>query len=195
MKVFYRRKRPHYQPGPGKYFITFRVQGSIPVAGLKNQLIVDKGPCINFRDVLARDRLIHDHIKRHSIFNNPTAAAIVQNTILYHDRKKYDLLSSCIMPNHVHILIEPREKNGDLFSLGEITHSIKSYSALRVNQALKRSASLWEIESYDHYCRSEESVIRILRYILDNPVKAKLVESWQEWEWTYCREDLIHLVG
>ena len=32
---------------------------------------------------------------------------------------------------------------------------------------------------------------RIVQYVLDNPVKAGLVDSWNQWPWTYCKPDLL----
>ena len=51
----------------------------------------------------------------------PAAAKIVQDTLLYHAEKKYELYAWVIMPNHGHVLYKPI--NG--FSLAEIQHSIK----------------------------------------------------------------------
>jgi putative DNA methylase len=53
----------------------------------------------------------------------PEVAQIVKETLLLHDKKKYELFAWVVMPNHGHILYKPI--NG--FSLAEIQHSIKSY--------------------------------------------------------------------
>ncbi len=37
---------------------------------------------------------------------------------------------------------------------------------------------------------STEEFGRIVRYVLNNPVKAGLVEDWSKWPWTYCRPGL-----
>src|SRR5690606_34432119 len=36
----------------------------------------------------------------------PACAAIVENELLHHDGERYRLLAWCIMPNHVHAVIE-----------------------------------------------------------------------------------------
>ena len=46
--------------------------------------------------------------------------------------------------------------------------------------------AFWHNESYDHYVRGEKELARIVEYILNNPVKAGLVEDWQEWRFNYC---------
>ena len=64
-------------------------------------------------------------------------------------------------------------------------HSLKSYTAKEANKVLNRTGEFWEHESYDHYVRDEAGHERIVKYILQNPVKAKLVENWQDWRWSY----------
>ena len=44
--------------------------------------------------------------------------------------------------------------------------------------------SFWQAESYDHVVRNGE-LERIISYVLENPVKAGLVEDWEQWPYTY----------
>jgi REP element-mobilizing transposase RayT len=53
---------------------------------------------------------------------HPQMAAVMQDTLLKFDEQKYLLLAWCIMPNHLHVLIEPR------LPLSTIVRSWKSYT-------------------------------------------------------------------
>lgn len=67
--------------------------------------------------------------------------------------------------------------------------SIKGISAREANKILDRKGSFWQSESYDHIVRDEDELERIIKYIIYYPVKAGLVEKWEDWEHTYLLED------
>ncbi len=73
-------------------------------------------------------------------------------------------------------------------SLASIMHSIKRHSARECNRLLGRTGSFWQDENYDHYIRDESEWMRTLRYVINNPIKAGLVEEWQQWPWSWCKE-------
>jgi REP element-mobilizing transposase RayT len=52
---------------------------------------------------------------------------------------------------------------------------------------LGRVGPFWQDESYDRVIRNNEEYIRTVNYVLENPVKARLVSRWEDWKWTYCR--------
>jgi REP element-mobilizing transposase RayT len=67
--------------------------------------------------------------------------------------------------------------------------SLKGYTARQANLHLRRTGQFWEEESYDHEVRDGAEFGRIVRYILNNPVKAGLVQHWSEWPWNYVAPD------
>jgi hypothetical protein len=71
-----------------------------------------------------------------------------------------------------------------------IVQRFKSYTAHVVNKVLQRSGSFWAREYYDHLIRDSEQFGRLVRYTLDNPVKAKLCKHWAEWKGTICSESI-----
>jgi REP element-mobilizing transposase RayT len=61
------------------------------------------------------------------------ARQIVLNSCKFHNNKKYDLYACVVMPDHIHLILQPLEKRvGAFYSIAEITHSIKSYSAKQI---------------------------------------------------------------
>ncbi len=112
-------------------------------------------------------------------------AQIVKDTLFYYDGKKYKIIAWCIMPNHVHILIEVF--NG--FSLSEIIHSWKSFSANQINNLLNRTGQVWMMEYFDRYIRDYEHFDKVVNYIHNNPVKAGLVKNPAEYRWSSAYEE------
>lgn len=139
--------------------------------------------------------------------NKPEIGEIVRNALHYYDRVRYDLIAFCVMPNHVHVIItsagSPEPTSGDdgkgdgsgvpsnLYVVSEIFGSIKKYTARRASRILHRSGAFWQDESYDHVIRTQEELERTIEYVLNNPVKAGLVNSWEEWRWSYIKPELI----
>jgi len=142
------------------------------------------------------------------------AAGIVANAMHFYDETRYDLYAYCIMPNHVHMVFHVSRDhlsiNGNELStieydnphtktaqpgkkryiVTDILESIKKYTATRCNDVLNRKGQFWQRESYDHIVRNEKELIRIIKYVLNNPVKAGFVERPEDWKWSYCREDI-----
>jgi len=81
------------------------------------------------------------------------------------------------MPNHVHVLIETITG----FALSAIIHSWKSFTATKANRLLGRTGEFWMHEHYDRFIRDEKHLGVIRNYIRNNPVKAGLVKTPQEW--------------
>jgi len=117
---------------------------------------------------------------------------IISSAFRYHNDQRYKLLAYCIMPNHVHVLILPlRQASGEIFPLARITYTWKRYTTNQINALLGKNGSLWQQESYDHLVEDEIGLARIIEYILENPVKAGLVDNWKEWYGTWVREELM----
>ena len=111
------------------------------------------------------------------------------------DGRKYSLYAAVVMPDHVHLICMPLiDENGSI-SIPEITRTIKSESAHRINAALVRTGPVWQDESFDHILRGDESLRKKAMYILENPVRAGLVAGPGEYRWLWWDEKLIESVG
>lgn len=110
-------------------------------------------------------------------------ARIVENALLHFDGERYRLIAWCIMPNHVHVLIETRAGH----PLAGVVHSWKSFTAKEINKVLGRSGEVWQREYFDRYIRDDRHMQAAIEYIEGNPVKAKLVESAEEWRFSSAK--------
>ena len=66
---------------------------------------------------------------------------------------------------------------------GGIVHSWKSFSAKQANRILGRIGPFWMRDYFDRYVRGEEHFMAAMEYIEQNPVKAGLVRSANDWRW------------
>jgi len=70
-------------------------------------------------------------------------------------------------------------------------NSLKTYTAREINKVLNRSGSFWQREYYDRVVRDRNDLEQKIEYVLNNPVKIKLVNNWKDWNWNFCRKDFI----
>ena len=88
------------------------------------------------------------------------------------------------MPNHVHFVATLAEQG---VSMMRALQSIKSYTGREANRLLSRSGQFWHRESYDHLVRNPQEMQNIISYTLENPVRAGLVDEWQQWPYSYWK--------
>ena len=109
--------------------------------------------------------------------SRPSIACMVQEALQHHHNQRYVLIAWCIMPNHVHALIKILPEH----SLTSIVHSWKSFTAHQANQLLRRKGIFWQLDYHDRYIRDDEHYRNAINYIHNNPVKAGLVATAEQW--------------
>jgi REP element-mobilizing transposase RayT len=208
-KNYYRRNLPHIQPEGATLFITFRLANSLSkevLERLRMEKEETEKKIAQISDTREREKqlyLAHQHFfgkwddaldtlaHGEKYLSNPQIAELVAESLLYRDGKVYDLEAFSVMPNHGHLVCAPlKDTEGKYYSLSTIMHSLKRYTAYEANQILGRSGAFWQHENYDHYVRGEAELERIIKYVINNPVKAGLVDDWKSWKWTYCKYDM-----
>lgn len=79
------------------------------------------------------------------------------------------------MPDHAHLLLGG-EDGSDLIRM------IKQFKQLTGYRFKKGTGkNLWQKSYYDHILRKEEDVTKVVRYILENPVRKGLVKHPEEY--------------
>ncbi len=166
-KGFYRRgprHPPHFdQPGRLQH-VTFRLAGSLPaeyLAGIKRKLEAGAISAEEYRQSI--DAQLHsgdgpDWLSRAQV------ADIVDNALNYFDGDRYDLHTWCIMPNHVHVLFQPRQG----YRIADIVQSWKSFTSKKCNELLGRTGAFWQDDYFDRYMRNHADVQHTTAYILNN---------------------------
>ncbi len=178
-KGWYTRNRLPHCDAPGLIqAVTFRLADALPRAVLRR--------LATLRDETEKRRQIEHFMDAglgDCVLADPRCAEIVEQALHYHDGDRYRLLAWCIMPNHVHVLIEPAEG----VPLARILHAWKSFTAKRINRLLGRSGQLWQRAYYDRYIRNDHHLAAVIRYIHQNPVKAGLAATPEAWRFSSAR--------
>ena len=174
--------------------ITFRLYDSVPkdviqqwkdaLDGLQASSLQKKNTSPNKQDEARRLLKLLDKYEDagygQCYLRDARAAEIVKDALFYYDQVKYEVISWCIMPNHVHVLISLLK----VVSLSEILHSWRSFSSNEINKLFNRKGQLWMPEYFDRYIRDQEHFNNVVNYIHNNPVKAGLVDDPTHYRWS-----------
>lgn len=173
-------------------FVTFRLADSLPQERLR-QLEEEAAHLPSTTREIERRKRIEQWLDSGlgcCALRHPQVADVVEQSLLHFDGTRYHLLSWCIMPNHVHVLLRPDQP------LSRIVQSWKSYTG---RWALSRNAELdlgipgeafWMREYWDRFIRDENHLRRTIDYVHSNPVEAGLCATPQSWRWSSAR---LHL--
>lgn len=170
-----RRRLPHIDAIGQPVFVTFRLHGSLPPGRAFPAPNLTSGEAF-----LAMDRLLDQARSGPMFLKQPTIAELVVKSIdCGAELEHYEIHAWVIMPNHVHLLLTP------CVSLSKLLGSLKSTTAKRANLLLcQTSHPFWQDESYDHLVRNDDEFRRVQRYIENNPVRAGLVATAEEYRWS-----------
>ena len=84
----------------------------------------------------------------------------------------------CLMPDHFHALVSIEEEGGDV--------SRWLRYAKREVARVTGQAGMWQRSWWDHYSRNADDLRTRTDYLLNNPVRKGLCQSWTEWPYTWC---------
>ena len=99
-----------------------------------------------------------------------TAPRLLEAIRFYHDQKKWWIHAAIIMPDHVHLLaMFPPDSE-----FVSIVKNWKHWTARHLGVA-------WQRDFFDHRLRRDESLSEKSDYLLQNAVRAGLVEDWTHW--------------
>ena len=196
---------PHWRKDGSTYAVTFHLADSLPTHVLREwrgerMTIIDRAKQMG-RPLAGHEvqRLTELHSQRveewldrghgSCALRDPGLAELVRGAMRHFDGQRYDLLAWCIMPNHVHAVLSVysgRDLSGILLSWKGFTGK----KAREITQTIGAGA-FWQKESYDHLVRDEKDLAHQIRYVLQNPVRAKLID----WCWVWSAEGATALPG
>lgn len=199
---------PHLDE-PGRFqIITFRLADSLPrtvlleldaeLAAFENAVLAGQKPALwETLRATRRRKLFEKFLDRGCgacHLRDPRIGGIVENALLHFDGERYRLLAWCVMPNHVHVVIEMMPG----FPLGKLVQSWKAFTAKEANRFLEHDGAFWQRDYFDRFIRDDAHFFRALEYIEQNPVKAGLVSEARAWPFSSARfrePERRHLVG
>ena len=182
---------PHWTKQGSIYSVTFRLADSMPKSVLdgwrseRDEIIArarQQGRLLSKSEADRLRELFCDKVDRYldsgagaCWLKLPQVASLTATALQKFDGNRYHLLSWCVMPNHVHAVLQPTAGN----ELSGILHSWKSFTAHAANKVLGRKGEFWATEYYDHLVRDVEDLEHAIQYAWLNPEKS----GWTQWEW------------
>ncbi|MBQ7635565.1 MAG: transposase, partial [Bacteroidaceae bacterium] len=177
--------------------ITFRLYDSVPAEVIKQWKSRLNGTDDDAEQQEIRIRLMREITQYEDkgfgqcFLSDEAVADMVQRTLLSLDGDLYKLIRWCIMPNHVHMLIEPLPD----VALSTIMQRIRSFTAHQANKLLQRKGKFWMNEYFDRFIRNGNHYANVVDYIDHNPVRAGLCSSPDRWPWSSAGCNLIKAVS
>lgn len=113
---------------------------------------------------------------------SPAARQVVLNACEFFHNQRYYLFSGVVMPDHVHLLIQPFIKvEHEFWSIGSILHSIKGYSAKQIPNVMLHIGKVWQDGRYEQMIKDKKEFQNKWEYIRQNPVKDGLSQTPEEY--------------
>ena len=115
--------------------------------------------------------------ERGQVFRDPlVATSIITQFRLTARELDFAILAYCLMPDHVHMVVEGKTDTADL-------RRFVKRAKQRTGQAYSHQSGirLWQEGYYDRVLRASEDTRAIVRYILENPVRSGLVRHPSEY--------------
>jgi putative transposase len=127
-------------------------------------------------------------------FVNAEAVAVVRTQIARAcGEQRMPLIAYCFMPDHLHLLVEGQSEDSDC---KQFIARAKQYSGFYYRRAFGRP--LWQRYGYEHVLRDDQAAVSVARYILENPVRARIVATPQDYPFSgssmHALEELLDAV-
>ena len=174
---------PHCDKPGLVQFVTFRLWDSMPASRRgewEHLLVIEQSIALREQRIKLEEYL--DRGFGECFLRDPRVASLMEKAMLHHHSQRFQLLAWVIMPNHVHVLVEIWQT-----PLSKILQIWKSVIAVEGNKLLNRTGRFWQPEYWDRFMRDEEQKRKAIRYIENNPVKAKLCRAPEGWPFGSAR--------
>ncbi|MEG1500041.1 MAG: transposase [Clostridia bacterium] len=119
-------------------------------------------------------------INKQNIFYDDEDRKVLLNRIkLFKEKVGFKVVAFCLMTNHVHLLIKEER-----VPVGTIIGRILSSYVYWYNSKYERVGHLFQERFRSEAIEKDDYLLCCVRYILQNPVKAKLCDSVWEYKWS-----------
>jgi putative transposase len=106
---------------------------------------------------------------------------------------RFDVPAYCFMPDHVHVLFEATAADNDFRRLMNTWKQQTGYLYKRAT-----GSRLWQSGYFDHILRQDEDRLKVIAYLLGNPLRARLAERIDDYPFwgsgVWSRDSLIEAV-
>ncbi len=215
-KPEYTRYLPHYHHIGATFFVTYRLDGSLPQSFLDSlskwyheALNKIETQFSSSEKENAIYKLQRDYFRKFdaaldqcmcgpTFLKDPKAANKASEQLTRFDGEWYRVKAYTIMPNHVHALLDFSVQldpitgtcKDDYKNLDYVMNRIKGASSRYINIALGRTGeACWQREYHDRYIRDHRHLLAAVDYIKQNATSAGICKHWHEHPFTWvCAE-------
>ena len=99
---------------------------------------------------------------------------IIAQLLIIAQRFGFEVIAYCVMPDHIHFLLAGK---GDDSSLLPCLKQYKQITGYNWKHDRKHRTRLWQEGYFDRILRDDDPSEGVIRYILENPVRAGLVDD------------------
>ncbi|HEU5259386.1 MAG TPA: transposase [Vicinamibacterales bacterium] len=129
--------------------------------------------------------------ERNRLFLTAESVAVVHAPVLrVCTAQAFHIDAYCYMPDHLHLVITAMRSDSNL---KEFITRAKQTAGFHFKKTTQQT--LWQRYGYERVLRNEEEKIAFIRYVIENPVRAELVESPLDYPFwgssTSSREELL----
>ncbi|MBW4967877.1 transposase [Pseudoalteromonas sp. CR1] len=122
-----------------------------------------------------------DH--RKPLFSNyVNARLITKELFLFSKSNSINTICYVVMPDHVHWFFQL----SGTANLSGVVRKFKNITTHNLNKQNSTSGKIWQSNYYDHQVRDERDLIAQARYIVANPLRAKLVDNISKYPYWDC---------
>ena len=119
-----------------------------------------------------------------------TVDLVITQVLRTADEERFAILVYCAMPDHLHLVAAGTGPDADALRFVKRAKQRSGWAYVR-----NTGERLWQRRYFERIVRDEESARAYVRYVLDNPVRAGLVNSPGEYPFIgssiWTREDLL----
>ncbi len=118
---------------------------------------------------------------RQRVLANDPAFAAFQHAIS--KLTAWTVIVGVMMPDHIHVLTAPHDRDANA---GNFSGAMKRWIRQQARHDWR-----WQSGSFDRLLRNDESAAEKWDYIRENPVRAGLVERWQDWPYRFGGDESL----
>ncbi len=109
------------------------------------------------------------------------------NELHRNGNRSVDIIAFCIMPTHIHLVLQQLEDGGISNFMSKVLNSYSRYFNIKHD----RIGPLWESRFKNKHIEDDEQLLHTTRYIHLNPVTANLVDKPEDYEYSSYNEYIM----
>ncbi len=185
LKRIWHTQLPHWEVERGIYFITIRCTNSLPsevkrrIQEIQISLAETSSDHSDFQQLQRQYFLCLEKYQDRGLgftpFLDEACCERALSSFKALENLGWHIEHNALMPNHVHLVVRSEEAA----DMAKTWSEWKGRLAFECNRVLNRQGSFWQNDWFDHVCRNENETARVVSYVLNNPIKAKLGRNYK----------------